>query len=283
MPLHGTFGSASKRGFVSGAVVNVPISFLIVGGGGAGGDGNAPGGGGGAGGLGVGTLLSGTVKGQLLSINIGAGGSQIPLYDSSGSAGGNTSFGSITAYGGGSGGSYGQAANYGGGGSGGGGAGPTRNNNGSGAGGGGSTAYGATISWYAYAGGNWITGGAWGGGGGGGGAGGAGGAGSASSNSGAGYTSSISGSSVTYAAGGPGAAISYNGASTGGVLGSTTPGSGGSGTADITPGYSVGYAGILIVSIPISFVGYTASGFSSKITVGSNYVHTWTGSGSIQF
>jgi hypothetical protein len=175
------------------------LGVLAVGGGASGGDGNAPGGGGGAGELIEG--IPALVPGSAYTVTIGAGGAQTN-QDVAGNPGANTSLALgattiIRANGGGRGAGFQSGNTAGSGGSGGGGAGPSNNNSGAAAGAIGIVPAGMTS--YRNAGGNFS--GTRGGGGGGATA-----AGTNGGNGGAGFTSSLSGSSVTYAKGGDGGA-----------------------------------------------------------------------------
>lgn len=253
--------------------------ILLVGGGGGGG--SQVGGGGGAGGL----LYSseyGLNKSSTYSVTIGSGGAGGPTQQSSsrpGSYGGNSVFGTLTAFGGGGGGAHGSGVPASGadgydtedgrpGGSGGGGG-----SNGSGAsnGAGGATTQTTQsgVTGYGFAGGTGY-GGSWAGGGGGG-------AGSVGSNAtpsvgangGSGRQYSITGSAQWYAGGGGGCGDGSSGYGTGGsgiggngydnrsgintnqytTNGAANTGSGGGGSRDAGPGGSGG-SGVLVIAYP---------------------------------
>ena len=103
MPLLGTFGAASARGFgrsISSGIALV-VNYLIVAGGGGGGSG--PGGGGGAGGFRTGNNLT-VVSGTSYTVTVGGGGTgggnglQPGLKGNSGS---DSAFSTVTSTGGG--------------------------------------------------------------------------------------------------------------------------------------------------------------------------------------
>jgi len=186
---------------VSDAGTDGQVDYLVVGGGGAGGstDEGVGAGGGGAGGLLQGTL---TIPANSYPIYVGSGGS--PVIRNRGQNGENTSFGNITALGGGGGGTWTQSNGL-----------RTPNSGGSGGGGSGGlverTSSGAsgTVS-QGFQGGSGAssnTDGFLQSGGGGGGAGGQGSAGTSTNggNGGPGVASSIAGNQVAYAGGGGGA------------------------------------------------------------------------------
>ena len=215
--------------------VNLTADYLVVAGGGGGGNGNFAsntdgGGGGGAGGLrctvgstgGGGSLESAlSLTAQNYTVTVGAGGAGTSTAATNGTSGSNSVFSTITATGGGGGGgstsSNGNAGLTGGSG-GGGGPGVTP-----GAGGSGTANQG-------YAGGLASVSGR---GGGGGGAGAVGATGATTMNGGTGVSTSISGSSITYAGGGGGGGYSAQGTGgsggggAGGISVSSTPGSAG--------------------------------------------------------
>ena len=185
------------------------VDYLVVAGGGGGG--HTIGGGGGGGGFKTGTLS--VNPGDSIVVTVGAGGAA-GTGAGNGSDGGDSVFGSITATGGGGGGSDSSQAGRAGGSGGGGG------NSGSSGGTGGA----ASPSGQGNAGGT-SSAGTSGAGGGGAGAAGSANSGSSGGSGGAGMTSSISGSSVTYAGGGGGSSRSGSPASGG-------AGGGGDGAAD---------------------------------------------------
>ena len=214
----------------------ITLYYLVIGGGGAGG-GNYRAGGGGAGAYrtnwnnesqGGGQSVAGGITVDptatpSYSIIIGAGGS--PNQGAAGSAGGTTTFGSISCNGGSGGGRYESNA-------------PSNSGNGSGGGGGGhntgsQTSPGAAGT-YGYAGGNGSGSGSYQCGGGGGGAAGAGRGGNSSPNSNAGdggsaLASTITGSSVLRAGGGGAGAYGGGNSTGGGVNGGPASGGGGAG------------------------------------------------------
>lgn len=277
-----TQGWIGYSGFSTSPVSNYLASYLIVGGGGSGGSNSA--GGGGAGGLIQGTTS--LIRGNTYSVVVGAGGSGVG-YNAIGVNGSNSSFISLSAYGGG----YGACASVqtvgGNGGSGGGG------------GGGASTSPGGSgTSGQGNAGGAGSSDGATyttGGGGGGAGAAGAAGSSSAGGNGGVGIASSITGSSVYYAGGGGGSGDArglrgggtggnggggnggYNGSSTAGAA-NTGGGSGGNGY--ISGSSQNGGSGVVILSIPsANFTGVT-TGSPTITTSGANTIMKFTSSGS---
>jgi hypothetical protein len=195
------------------------VDYLIVGGGGAGG--HAYGGGGGGGGFRTsigGTPLTLTANTQYPAI-VGAGG--VGGYNTWGGSGQNSSFASITAIGGGGGGGNSDNGLAG----------------GSGGGGGGNTTTAGTGNPFSRSPAEGTSGGtgavnSGGGGGGGAGSSGSSAVGGSGGNGGAGASSSISGSSVTYAGGGAGA----------GYVGGSNPvgGTGGGGNGTISGGGNAG-------------------------------------------
>lgn len=221
------------------------VQYLVVGGGGGGGSNR--GGGGGAGGMLTGTLS--VTPGNSYTVTVGSGGAGAPSTGAA-SDGTQSVFGSITAFGGG----HGSGANVPGCGTGGSGGG----NNDTGLGCAGTTGQGN-------AGGNGGGGSGSRGGGGGGGAGavGANGTSGAGGNGGAGLSSSITGSSVTYAGGGGGAVLTSGTNGTGGAGGggngqntttgsnatANTGGGGGAGGSDGATVYGGGNGGSGIVII----------------------------------
>ena len=221
------------------------VSYLVVAGGGGGGtDG---GGGGGAGGVRTGTYT--LTPSAVYTFSVGAGGAAGQNISDNG---GDSSFGIITATGGGYGG-YNIA--------------PHGDNGGVGGSGGGGASLGvgaAGISGQGYGGANGGSGGPYNGGGGGG-------AGSAASGGagGIGYTSSITGSSVTYAIGGNGSSSSP----------SAGYGSGGGGGAPGLYG-SNGNAGVSIIAIPSARYTGIYTGSPAISTAGGNVVLQFFSSGS---
>ena len=238
-----------------GSITPSSVNYLIVaGGGGAATDADVGGGGGGGG------LITGfqtVVSGSSYTITVGGGGaggttSYTPGTGGggNGSQGGNSSFIGLTAIGGGYGGTRYQPGGNGGSGGGGGDGGASGGSGTSGQGynGGTAPAMNANAGWDE---------------GGGGGAGGAG-------NSwlpGPGLSSSISGSSVTYAAGGRGAAPSAQ------------PVNSGNGGNSMTAGAS----GVVIIAYSNIYKLATVSGSVTQTNVGGNYIYTFTGSGTITF
>jgi hypothetical protein len=261
------FTTAGNATFVSPLGLGNTVEVLVVAGGGGGGYGY--GGGGGAGGLVYASSYSMT-PGASISCSVGDKG----LANNPGS---NSTFGSITALGGGQGG-IGNTSPAVSGGSGGGGPGygfvtgasATQANSGGGTG-------------YGYAGGNGTVNQKGAGGGGG-----AGGVGSNASgvnagNGGAGYTSTISGASVCYAGGGGGGSLggTFGTASCGGAAGSATAvggtatantGGGGGGGAGQSYDGGPGGSGIVIVRYVIPSMTYglpSASIMNGTLSVGS--------------
>ena len=199
------------------------VDFLVVGGGGAGGWSTADClGGGGGGGGGVLSQSGYTVNAQAYSITVGG-------------QGGSSVFSSFTATGGGAGGNYGDGNGYGGG-SGGGSMAANKAPGSGTAGQGNGGGYGFGDMGYTCTGGG-------GGGGAGGGGGGAGGY-NAPGGGGAGFTSSISGTSQTYAAGGMGGYANGGGTS---ASGAANTGNGGNGGNGIGGAYGSGGSGVVII------------------------------------
>ena len=238
-----SFTSVGTTSWIAPAGVT-NVTYLVVGGGGGGGTGyDAGGGGGGAGGM----VLTGSINvspGSSYTITVGAGGNGGPdtRTNSNGFPGSNSVFATITALGGASGqGSrtYSPTARYTGG-----------------------AAQNGSVSAA-------VGGGGGGGGGSGGGGGGAGGAGGNSSGqtpgaAGAGVSSSISGSSLTYGSGAIGGHYNIN--SNNGASGAANTGNGGGGGNGLSFNSAAGGnggSGIVILS-------YTASASVSCILRGSN-------------
>ena len=259
------------------------IEYLVVGGGAGGGD--RHGGGGGAGGYLTASYLPVTA-GTSIPVTVGAGGTA-GNYESGptafGGAGSNSTFLSITSFGGGGGGTY--DAN------------PT-GTFGSGGGGGGNNRTGiAGTAGQGNSGGN----GANPAGGGGGGAGAVGGNASGSGGAGGvGLSSSISGTATYYAGGGGGAGGSVNLGGAGGLggggqgayneenisAGSVNTGGGGGGSRSQVTSTSgrPGGSGIVIIRYPDTSLAATATTGSPTITVVGGYrVYTFTSSGTITF
>lgn len=277
-----TQGWIGYSGFSTSPVSNYLSSYLIVGGGGSGGSNSA--GGGGAGGVIQGT--TNLIRGNVYSIVVGAGGSGVG-YSAIGVTGSNSSFITLSAYGGGYGGCSAVTQPGGNGGSGGGGGGVFSTAPGGSGTSGQGNAGGAGSSDAA----TYTTGG------GGGGAGTSGSAASSSTggNGGIGIASSITGSSIYYAGGGGGAGDARGprgggtggngGGGNGGYNGSSTAGSantgGGSGGNGFSSGSSQnGGSGVVILSIPtVSYTGIT-TGSPTITTSGSNTIMKFTSSGS---
>lgn len=238
------------------------VSVLLVGGGASGGKGSpgvAHAGGGGAGCYmeGTDTMANGSY-----AVVIGAGGLGV-TSGTTGNPGGSSTFNGHTATGGGGGGAPGNNGAPGGSGGGAGG-GTTGSTNG-----GGNTGYcpESSLTVYGNFGGNRNIGTAPGGGGGGAGAQGL--ADTGGGTGGAGRASSITGSSVTYAAGGTTGSTSAGAANTG---------DGGGGNADASPS-PAGGSGVLVVSCVTSLTG--CSGGNSTYTSGSNTINIFTSSGTL--
>ena len=258
---------------ITSNTITPTLDYLLVGGGGSGGW--DVGGGGGAGGLLTGTYtLSGT---RQFAIAVGAGGQAITTNSEQFNGGNTTAFGLI-AYGGGGGGNWNNSANS------------TRNGaaGGSGGGGGGWSQIGyggAGTSGQGYAGGNATTNSAPSYGGGGGGAGGPGSNGTAGDNSqiagGPGVASSITGTSIVYAAGGKGGGDSTSDSLTvdgtdglgngGDGQGQTAKRRGGSGVAVIA--YSNTYPPITNIPGTLTYDTPTRSGYRVyRFTAGSGTI-----------
>ena len=262
---------------------NIPINYLLVGGGASAGDSA----GGTSGGGGAGGVLSSSLNfktGKILNISVGKGGS-VPAFNSTGNIGGNSTISysnvTLTAIGGGGGGSAGTGGSIG-----------TPSSGGSGGGGnnGQSGASGTIGQGYAgLAGGVGTDGSSYGGGGGG-----AGGAGTpvqynGSGNclggaGGVGIISSITGTSVYYAVGGSGNA-DIDGTSVG-VIQTTGYGGYGSGGQSAAYGYvnSVpytpypGFNGVCILSIPNQY--FSGAYTNATVTInGANTILTFTQNG----
>lgn len=228
------------------------IEYLVVAGGGSGNNGfindsSIVGGGGGAGGMRTGTLsVEQTVS---YSAVVGAGGAWVQVDDPS-PAGSNSSFSTITSIGGGGGGKQSRQGGAGGSGGGGGGNGMPGGAGTSGQGNAGGSGSSNTF------------------GGGGGGAGGAGG----TPTAGAGLASSISGSSVTYAAGGQGGTAN----SGNGVAGAANTGNGARGAQQGSGAVGAnGGSGIVI----IRYAGPQRGTGGTVTSAGGFTIHTFTTSG----
>ena len=288
-----TFSGGNASSFIGA----ISITYLIVGGGGGGGSGHAGGGGGGGGG----GIISGSaeLEAGTYSITVGAGGAGAvaadPDYEDAGYSGGSSTFNSLTAGGGGGGAGFSDLGTYGApsngsatNGSGGGGMWATYTTGGTGDGTGNAGGDGAQFGGYADR-----------SAGGGGGSGGAGsdayqsGGDEIGGDGGAGTLSSITGSSVSYAAGGGGGARGSATTSSGGTGGgdggssttsatsATTAGSGGGGGGHYDMDGGNGAAGVVIISS--STAASSTTGTVSTSTVGSNYVYQFTSDGSITF
>jgi len=280
----GTFLGGTGTGMViSSYVPPVMIDYLMVAGGGGGGGYGASGGG--AGGVVTGSTTY--VAGTTYAVTVGGGGAGGGQFGVGTSGTNSTVTGLTTAIGGGGGASpFGLGLS---GGSGGGGGGHANSNKGSGTAGQGFDG-GRSSSNYA--------------GGGGGGAGGVGGTGTLDNTGGAGgigITSTISGSSVTYAGGGGGGSnyggaggaggsgIGGNGGTTaaGATAGAVNTGSGGGGSGQIGNGASGG-SGVVILRTPDSVAAAASTtGLAAGYPVvsGGYRIYKWTtvGSGSITF
>lgn len=268
----------SHEGIMNNWYAPYDVEYLVVGGGGSGSSG-------GGGGGGVRNATTSVTVNTPISVTVGSGGTAPANGGIIGNDGGNSSFGEITAAGGGGGGNYNSptgANGRNGGSGGGGGAGDSGTSNG----GNGTANQGNN-------GGTGLGGSAWvdRGGGGGGGATVAGGNASAGvgGNGGNGFTSAISGSSVTYGGGGGG-----HGQNTGGTGGTggggngangannassgtaNTGGGGGGARTDSQPGN--GGSGIVIVRYKTSDAPRQATG-GTITTVGDYTIHTFTSSG----
>ena len=278
MPRLSKVGAAALGAFGWTGGASVSASYLVVAGGGGGGANH--GGGGGAGGYQTGTTSLNPT--QSYTVTVGAGGAGRASGTGAGSSGSNSQLGTLTA-------SVGGGA--------GGGASVAGSSGGSGGGGGNQSAGGAATSGQGSAGGAGFSGAPYDPAGGGGGAGAAGGAATSGSspagNGGNGLSSSISGTSVTYAGGGGG------GLFTGGTVGTGGTGGGGagsfgtaatSGTANLGGGgggggsnSSVagtggsGGSGVVIISYPAP----QQFGGGVVTTSGSNVIHTFNTSGTL--
>ena len=280
--------TANTSGRTSTQVVNwvvesstPPVEYLVVAGGGGG-----SGGGGGAGGFRTATGYAVTA-GVSIAVTVGAGGAAGTQTASNASAGGNSTFGSITSIGGGYGAGVYAVTPGGAGGSGGGGSIGSGSTASVAAGGtatsGQGSAGGTATNTGVYQG--WI----------GAGGGGAGGAGVSTTNydtgasppygglGGAGLASSITGSSITYAAGGQAyysSTVSADGAANSGN------GGGGSRTANMASAGWNGGSGIVVIRYADTYPAAASTTGSPTITVAGGYrVYKWTtvGSGSITF
>ena len=213
----------------TGAGGKVEVLVVAGGGGGAHGVDNGNGvGGGGAGGL-IHNKSFSVTTGTAVAITVGAGGTGGGVGDSTPAiSGGNSTFGSLTAVGGGHGGSYGGAS-------------AIRSPGSGGSGGGGGSGLGGATVGQGHTGGQYYSASGYYRGGGGGGAGGPGANGEVSGNGGIGLEIDISGTKESYAGGGGGA--SHSGYSTqagakggvggSGVGGDAADGDGGSTVADL--------------------------------------------------
>ena len=258
---------------IDGPVAPTSIEYLIVAGGGGGG--GHFGGGGGAGGL-----LSGTVSpssGISYNVVVGSGGSAGPAFPSSarGGNGNQSSFSLIatTVVGGGGGGTRTNC-----------GAGTSGRPGGSGGGGGNENgvAAGLGTAGQGNAGGSGFNNGGNSAGGGGGGAVGTGGAAGnlTGGAGGTGLTSSISGSSVTYARGGSGASGTVRGTTGGGA----NTGGGGAGGQSCGGGGDAGSSGVVIIRYPESFLPPASTTGNPTVTVTGGFrIYSFTSSGSITF
>ncbi|MEI7750005.1 MAG: pilus assembly PilX N-terminal domain-containing protein [Candidatus Moraniibacteriota bacterium] len=268
------------------------VEYLVVAGGGGGGTTFA--GGGGAGGLLTNTGYAVSV-GSPISVVVGGGGAGDTGvgYGGKASNGGNSSFGSITAIGGGGGAGSGSGVA---GGSGGGAlAGSYAGEHG-----------GAGISGQGYKGGDnlYVSPGNGGGGGGGGGAGAVGGASSTRNGAagGVGISSSISGTATYYAGGGGGSCSNNSGYSGGaggaggggagggygaaGTAGAPNTGGGAGGTANFTSVGAAGGSGIVIIRYPNTYPNAVSTTGSPTVTNTGGYkIYKWTtvGTWSITF
>jgi hypothetical protein len=283
--------------FNQGSTVNTPnvasVSCLVIGGGGGGG--STIGGGGGAGGfVAVEDYL--IMRGNTVTVTVGAGGlSDNASGAANAFAGVNSTFGDIISYGGGGGASWANNPGF------------SGASSGGGAGGdGGFVAPTATIIQ-----GQGSRGGLGGGprvGGGGGGAGQYGFSGSTgeqkwSGNGGNGLISSITGTPTYYSGGGAGGVengytthVSTGGLGGGGNMGYSSPGvagvanTGGGGGAGSNPGGANNYggsggSGVVIISYSAAKYGLATSttGSPTITLVNGNYVYKWTSSGSITY
>ena len=269
------------------------INTLVVAGGGAGGNRHA--GGGGAGGM----LVTNSVtlnQGTQYTITVGGGGSGVAYNTTRGGSGVNSIISgsgitTLTAFGGGGGGIFTNPNTNitgGAGGSGGGGGSITSGGSGtSGQGNNGGSGTGQNAPDYGGA------------GGGGAGAAGSNGSGSGGGNGGNGLSSSITGSSVTYAGGGGGSSYSNFsarglGGTGGGGDGSADPGvsagavengsanlgGGGGGNTSTSFNSGNGGSGVVILSVPTANYSGTTTGSPTVTTSGSNTILKYTGSGS---
>jgi hypothetical protein len=282
-----TFSTTGTSNFVVSALASAPegneVEYLVIGGGGGGG--NTMGGGGGGGGFRTGTItLSETGS---ISVTVGQGGTGAPNREVSGTNGGNSVFGTVTAIGGGGGASWSVNAPPGNGGSGGGGCqGHSTSAFGSGTAGPPRQGFNGSPVWSSC--------GSYNRGGGGGGAGGA-----ATTTDGApGLTSNITGTSLFYSAGGGGGANGCNSSGGSGIGGfGTSNGSrGGDGAANRGAGGGAGgYApdgpggnggsGVVIVRYALTVqdesLALPTGGTISSATENNKFyaVHTFTSTG----
>ena len=247
------------------------VEYLVVGGGGAGGRSGSRAGGGGAGGYRTATGF--TVTAQNYSITVGAGGAS-RADSGTGASGADSVFSTITAVGGGGGGGSATAATSGG--SGGGGGGTT-----------GVTAGGAGTSGQGNKGGEGLNNQNACGGGGGSGSAGVDATNGVGGNGGTGTASSITGSSLYYAAGGGGSGTTNGtgGSSIGGNGSRSTTGSAGtdgtgSGGGAGTPNYAGGTGIVIIRYKTDGSDGVSTSSTGGTITTSGDYtIHKFTSSG----
>lgn len=282
MPRLSKIGAAALAafGWTTGGA-SVTASYLVVAGGAGGGRGTNSGGGGGAGGLRTGTLSLNPALSY--TVTVGAGGTGASLTTANGVNGSDSIFSTITSAGGGGGGSAALTGSNGGSGGGGG----TQSNSTTYAGGSGNTPSTSPSQGNNGGSGRHVPGSFEG-------AGGGGGAGAVGNNSssgtggagGAGASSSISGSSVTYAGGGGGAGNTGGAAGSGGGGAGSAGATAGSGTANLGGGGGGGYSavsggnggsGIVI----ISYAGAQQFGGGVVTSSGGNTIHTFTTSGTL--